>query len=110
MKIFKAILATLLVGVAITSNAATIEMEVNGLVCAFCAQGIEKKLRAFPATLDVVVSLEERLVAVSTKEGQDIPDDELRRALTDAGYTVINIRREDESIDAVRARLEGAAH
>jgi copper chaperone CopZ len=110
MKIFKAILATLLVGVAITSNAATIEMEVNGLVCAFCAQGIEKKLRAFPATSDVVVSLEERLVAVSTKEGQDIPDDELRRALTDAGYTVINIRREDESIDAVRARLEGAAH
>jgi copper chaperone CopZ len=110
MKIFKAILATLLVGVAITSNAATIEMEVNGLVCAFCAQGIEKKLRTFPATSDVVVSLEERLVAVSTKEGQDIPDDELRRALTDAGYTVINIRREDESIDAVRARLEGAAH
>jgi copper chaperone CopZ len=110
MKIFKAILATLLVGVAITSNAAPIEMEVNGLVCAFCAQGIEKKLRAFPATSDVVVSLEERLVAVSTKEGQDIPDDELRRALTDAGYTVINIRREDESIDAVRARLEGAAH
>jgi len=110
MKIFKATLATLLMGVAITSNAATIEMEVNGLVCAFCAQGIEKKLRTFPATSDVVVSLEERLVAVSTKEGQDIPDDELRRALTDAGYTVVNIRREDESIDAVRARLKGAAH
>ena len=110
MKILKVFLATLLLGVAITSNAATIEMEVNGLVCAFCAQGIEKKLRTFPATSDVVVSLEERLVAVSTKEGQDIADDELRRALTDAGYTVVNIRREDESIDAVRARLKGAAH
>jgi copper chaperone CopZ len=97
-------------GIAIATNAATIEMEVNGLVCAFCAQGIEKKLRAFPATADVVVSLEERLVAVSTKEGQDIPDEELRRALTDAGYTVVNIRREDESIDAVRARIDGAAH
>jgi len=110
MKILRTTLAMLLIGVAIVSNAATIEMEVNGLVCAFCAQGIEKKLRTFPATSDVVVSLEERLVAVSTKDGQDIADEELRRALTDAGYTVVNIRREDESIDAVRARLKGAAH
>lgn len=110
MKILKVTVAALVMGVAITSNAATIEMEVNGLVCAFCAQGIEKKLRAFPATSDVVVSLEERLVAVSTKDGQDIADDELRRALTDAGYTVTGIRRADESIDAVRARLKETSH
>ena len=92
------------------AQAATIEMDVSGLVCAFCAQGIEKKLRAFPATSDVVVSLEERLVAVSTKDGQDIADDELRRALTDSGYTVTGIRRADESLDAVRARLKEASH
>ena len=108
MKCFNAILATLALGVATLSNAATIEMDVNGLVCAFCAQGIEKKLRAFPATSDVVVSLEERLVAVSTKDGGDISDDELRRALTDAGYTVTGIRRVDETLDAVRTRLKGA--
>lgn len=88
--------------------AATIEMDVNGLVCAFCAQGIEKKLRAFPATADVVVSLEKKLVALSTKDGQDIPDDALKNALTDAGYTVKAIRREDESLDAVRDRLKNA--
>ena len=110
MKILKTALATLLVGFGLAGNAATIEMEVNGLVCAFCAQGIEKKLRAFPATSDVVVSLEERLVAVSTKDGQDISDEELRRALTDAGYTVVGIRRETESIDAVRDRLKEASH
>jgi copper chaperone CopZ len=111
MNILRTSLATLLIGAATAGNAATIEMEVNGLVCAFCAQGIEKKLRTFPATADVVVSLEERLVAVSTKDGQDLSDEELRRALTDAGYSVESIRREDESIDAVRARLkEGAPH
>lgn len=27
------------------AHAATIEMKVNGLVCSFCAQGIEKTLR-----------------------------------------------------------------
>lgn len=110
MKSFKVIAVALALCAAMASNAATIEMDVNGLVCAFCAQGIEKKLRAFPATSDVVVSLEEHLVAVSTKEGQDIADDELRRALTDAGYTVNGIRRADESIDAVRKRLGEAKH
>jgi copper chaperone CopZ len=110
VNILKATFVALSMGVAVTSSAATIEMEVNGLVCAFCAQGIEKKLRAYPATADVIVSLEERLVAVSTKDGQDIADDELKRALTDAGYTVKGIRRADESIDAVRARLKEGAH
>ena len=59
----------------------------------------------FPATADVVVSLEKKLVVVSTKEGQDISDDELRRALTNAGYTVKAVRRENETLDEVRRRL-----
>jgi copper chaperone CopZ len=88
--------------------AATVEMDVNGLVCAFCAQGIEKKLRAFPATADVVVSLEKKLVAVALKPGQDISDSELTAALTNAGYSVKAIHREDESLDAVRARLKAS--
>jgi copper chaperone CopZ len=87
-------------------RAATIEMDVNGLVCAFCAQGISKTLRGFPATADVVVSLEKKLVAVSTKDGADISDEDLRRALTDAGYEVKAIHRETESLDDVRARLK----
>ena len=65
--------------IATTANAGTIEMKVYGLVCGFCAQGIEKTLRKNPATSDVVVSLEHKLVAISTREGQDIPDVELTR-------------------------------
>jgi len=102
------VLCSVLAAIPVSATAATIEMEVNGLVCAFCAQGIEKKLRAFPATSDVVVSLEKKLVAVSTKDGQDIPDDELRSALTNAGYTVKAIHRESESLDDVRERLKGS--
>jgi copper chaperone CopZ len=100
------IAAALAVLIASSATAATIEMNVNGLVCAFCAQGIEKKLRKLPATADVVVSLEQRLVAVALKDGQDISDADLRKALTDAGYKVIGIERTDEPIDAIRARLK----
>ena len=98
------LLASLILPVA--GVAATIEMDVNGLVCAFCAQGIEKTLRKFPATTDVLVSLENRLVALSTKDGQDIPDEELKHALTNAGYTVKAIRRETETLDDVRQRMK----
>jgi len=47
----------------------TLAAEVNGMVCAFCAQGIEKNLRALPATRDVHVDLPGRLVAVELKDG-----------------------------------------
>ena len=88
------------------AHAGTIEMTVNGLVCGFCAQGIEKTLRKNPATAEVLVSLENRLVAVATKEGADIPDEELRTALTNAGYDVKAIRRTDNSIDALRSKYK----
>lgn len=100
-----AVLATL---VAAPAFATTIEMTVNGLVCGFCAQGIEKTLRKNPATADVLVSLENRLVAVATKDGQDISDIDLRSALTDAGYDVKAIERTRNSMSDLRARLKVA--
>jgi copper chaperone CopZ len=89
-----------------SAQAATIEMQVNGLVCAFCAQGIEKQLRKFPATADVIVNLEHKLVAVALKDGQEIPDTELRRALTNAGYTVKAIQRTETPLAELRERLK----
>jgi copper chaperone CopZ len=104
---FRTLIATtILVLAAAAASAGTIEMKVNGLVCAFCAQGIEKTLRKNPATADVVVSLENKLVAVATRDGQDIPDAELTKALTDSGYDVKSISRTDRSIAQIRESLE----
>jgi copper chaperone CopZ len=88
------------------AHAGTIEMKVYGLVCGFCAQGIEKTLRKNPATSDVVVSLENKLVAVATKDGADISDAELTQALTDSGYDVKGISRTRRSLDEIRADLK----
>jgi copper chaperone CopZ len=106
MKRLQAYLAIILLAATATTRAATIEMNVNGLVCGFCAQGIEKKLKKFPATVAVVVNLEHHLVAVSLKEGLDISDADLRKALTDAGYTVKTIERNDTPIAELRAKLK----
>lgn len=99
-------LFALLLTFAAFANATTIEMTVNGLVCGFCAQGIEKTLRKNSATADVVVSLESRLVAVTTRPGADISDDVLRKALTSAGYDVKAITRTERSIDSIREQLK----
>ena len=104
----KLLLAGFFATLSASALADTIEMKVYGLVCGFCAQGIEKTLRKNPATEDVVVSLEDKLVAIATHPGQDISDAELTRALTDAGYDVKGISRTQRSMAEVRASIKGA--
>lgn len=84
----------------------TLRIDVDGLVCAFCAQGIEKKMKAQAATDKVFVSLEKKVVAISLKEGQDISDEKIRSEITDAGYAVRGITRLDEPFDALKAKIK----
>ena len=102
MNLLKASLATALLCASQLAMATTIEMDVNGLVCGFCAQGIEKTLKGNPATDGVFVSLEHRLVAVHLKDGGQVDDETLRKALKDSGYTVVGIRRTERSLDEIR--------
>jgi mercuric ion binding protein len=103
---YKFLMAILLLIASPLAAAKTVEMEVNGLVCGFCAQGIEKTLEALPATEGVFVSLENRLVAVKLKDGNDIDDAALRKALKDSGYTVVAIRRTERSLDELRQQAK----
>ena len=72
-------LALVFAGVSLPSLAATsVKATVNGMVCAFCAQGIEKRLSALPATKAVFVDLKQKVVAVEAKDGQTIDVDKVR--------------------------------
>lgn len=108
MNTLSRIAITTLLFTSAAAQAKTIEITVDGLVCAFCAQGIEKKMKAQAATDKVFVSLEKKIVAVSLKDGQDIADDKLKTEITDAGYVVKAIKRSDESLDAIRARAKAS--
>lgn len=112
MKTTRYVLLSMLLIATGAAQARSVEMEVNGLVCAFCAQGISKAIRKLPATQDVFVNLEHRIVAVQLKDGQDIPDETLRAAVTDAGYATVKIERSDATLDAIKARIsaEDPAH
>jgi copper chaperone CopZ len=105
----RTILAAVSLLTAFAAHATTIEMKVYGMVCGFCAQGIEKILKKHPATQDVVVDLEKKLVVVTTREGQNISDAELTKAIGDAGYDVKQIARTERSLDDIRSENLRAA-
>jgi periplasmic mercuric ion binding protein len=84
----------------------TIKANVNGMVCAFCAQGIEKKMRALSQTQDVYVNLKQRVVAVELKEGQVLSNDQVKSIIKDAGYDVTFIEVTDHTVSHIKAALE----
>jgi len=106
----KNVLIALLLGLAAAGPAAaaggTVELTVDGMVCAFCAQGIEKKLRENAATDDVFISLEHHIVAVSMKGKQAISDEELKRVLTESGYSVRKVQHSSQPLKKIREKLE----
>lgn len=85
----------------------TLKAEVNGMVCAFCAQGIERKMRALTQTKDVYVDLKNKVVAVELKEGQTLSQDTVRDLIKDAGYDVARIETVSETAQQIRAAVRG---
>ena len=77
-----------------TAAADTIKATVNGMVCGFCATGIEKTFKAQQEVKTVNVDLQNKLVTIQTKEGQTIDDAKLKKLIGNAGYSVVAIARE----------------
>jgi len=88
-------LVTLIVSLIVCSVAAadTIKATVNGMVCGFCATGIEKTFKAQPEVKTVDVDLQNKLVTIQTKQGQTMDDAKIRKLLGNAGYSVVAVAR-----------------
>lgn len=81
-------------GLTAAVSADTIKATVNGMVCGFCATGIEKTFRAQPEVKAVDVDLDNKLVTIHTKQGQTIDDTKIKKLLGNSGYSVVRIARE----------------
>lgn len=83
----------MLMAISQTAYAGTITASVNGLVCAFCATGIEKTFKKQSAVDQIKVDLENKRVTIDTKPGQDLDDATITKLLTNSGYSVTGITR-----------------
>lgn len=78
------------------------EINVNGIVCEFCAFGVAKKLRklAFidPANFEdgVKVDIENQRVFISIQEGQALDQEAIFDAIKSGGYEPVKISEIDE--------------
>ena len=82
-----------LVTLSASAWAETITTHVNGMVCAFCATGIEKTFRKQPQVATVKVDLPKKQVVITTKPGQTLSDAKIKEVVTYSGYTMGKIHR-----------------
>jgi len=80
-------------GAQTTPIAADVVVSVNGLVCDFCAQAVNRSLRRRPEVNDVRVNLTDRIVSIDFRPNQNLDDAMIREIITRAGYSVTQIRR-----------------
>jgi copper chaperone CopZ len=85
----------------------SIKATVNGMVCAFCAQGIEKRISKMEATKAVFVDLKRKTVAVEAKEGQTLDQQAIAAEITDSGYDVVKLEVVQKSVEEIKAELKG---
>lgn len=84
--------------------AQSVKATVNGMVCAFCAQGIEATLSKLPATKSVFVDLKKKIVAVEAKDGQTLDNKAINDAIVDAGYDVVKLETVALSVADIKAQ------
>lgn len=70
-----------------------IVVDVNGLVCDFCARALEKVFAKREGVAGIDVDLDNGKVTIVVKEGQIIEDTELTKLITHSGYNVVAIHR-----------------
>jgi len=87
--------------------AQTVKATVNGMVCAFCAQGIEKRLSKMDSAKEVFVDLKNNTVAVEAKEGKTLDQKAIAAEIADAGYDVVKMEASAQSVTEIKVQIKG---
>lgn len=71
-----------------------VDVDVNGLVCDFCARALEKVFSKRDEVAGIDVDLDNAKIKIAMKEGLTIDNPTLTQLITDSGYNVVNINKE----------------
>lgn len=70
----------------------TVLVDVNGLVCDFCARALEKVFGKEAAVENIDVNLDDKVITINFNPDQSLDDETITKLITDAGYNVEAIR------------------
>lgn len=65
----------------------TVIVRVDGLSCPFCAFGLEKHLKNLEGAEEVTLFIKRGIAEIRLREGAVLPEDTIRQAVLDAGFT-----------------------
>lgn len=63
-----------------------LSIEVSGLVCEFCAKGIEKKFKDKTEVDEIYIDLDKAQVQIILKKNKNLSDKEIKETVESAGY------------------------
>jgi copper chaperone CopZ len=90
-------------GAALAQVASSLKLQVNGMVCSFCAQGIEKRLKAIPENGAIFIDLRNKVVAVEPRAGQSLNAERITTEVREAGYDVVATETVPQTVAQIRA-------
>jgi len=96
LAIFSLFLVTALV--AGPAESTHVFIQVKGLACPFCVQGLEKHLKKLETVEGVSTSLKNGEAVLHLKPGRTVGEDEVRQAVKKAGFTAGQIRFETKAV------------
>ena len=73
---------------------ADIVITVDGMVCSFCVQGVERTMRRIEGVSEVALSLEAKTISLWMKPGGTVEDAFLRGQIKASGFDARDIVRE----------------
>ena len=75
------------------ANYHKVDIDVDGLVCEFCAVTIEKSFAKKPEIQEIIVDLEAGKIFITFTDGNNMTDEELTYVIINNGYNVAKINR-----------------
>ncbi len=86
-KLIIATLITLATSIALAEKkTGDVHINVKGMVCAFCSQGLTKTFKKLSEVETVHVSLEEKFVHLKLKKDQSLDSEKILNLIKEAGY------------------------
>lgn len=105
----KTIIAVIALSALLSTSAlaaTSYKIGVNGMVCSFCAQGIEKRLSDVPQTAAVFIDLKQKVVAMELKPGANVDEQVIKKEIIDSGYDVTRIEKVNLSVKEIQQSMK----
>ena len=71
----------------------SVNVDVNGMVCDFCARALEKVFSKKQEVAAIDVDLENGKISINFNDGANLEDSTIQKLVTNSGYDVVQINR-----------------